>query len=919
MLKRTAVFVVILSMILPQTVTAFAAGQEHLPAEEKLTIQKLAINPDYQDYPGDSEAFKTGGMSQKYLFPIARLLSGDTGENLPVNFDARSNGWIPPVRDQKRTGTCWAHAIMASVETALKKKGDLTSAEGGFYNFSEGHLAYNTGDKDIDLNTGGYLIYGGTYFSKLNGPVTEEEFPQYSIDNAKGETGYTKFEGIEYDERLDKKDGSKYVGDMIVVSKKEIKKFVYNYGLVTAVYKDTAWNSEYWQDGYKGTLTRDKNGYHNPDDEGYVHAVTIVGWDDNKKITNRKGQTSAGGAFLVRNSWGTRVGDYGYFWMSYETFGDDDTNYYVFTNVSEKRDNVYQFNVMDFETVSGMSVYDSKSKPQFIANRYMRDPDKKENISDIALYNMNVGPTDFEIWITEDKNWQTKVNLDSGDIETRLDKIAEKVAKFKLNNPGYFSRELNILERKEYPLTSDSFVIIAKITPSAGEEARFASTDSRKGSEGESYILLGNTLSNGEFTSMKVWQNKDTRLSLNAVTKYASTVNPPGVTVPDTAALRDKFERLSERLAAEVTSPLESLKINVKRLDLIDIGGEKEISRLEDLKKKYADMKIGDNAGMKIAAAEINGLLDKTSSENEENIKVFAENGLNDKKTEAEELASLMNDLKLSINKLQQDMNILNFDINAKVIKLQEKIEKIKSTPVTPPPASGGGGALPSGGNSGGASAGGTNPGSGSSNGVSFGGADASDKIKTVASEVFVDVRANSWYENAVGYVFNNGIMMGTSDKYFNPAMDLSRAMMVQLLYNISGKPKKDTASPFSDVSEKAWYKDAVVWAKSNDLAKGISSHEFGPDNGITREQMVTMIYNYAYMLRNIKLDGNYRLDAFKDSHAVSEYALIPMKWAVNSGIISGDGEGYLNPKAGATRAQIAKVMENFIKKSNGN
>lgn len=177
----------------------------------------------------------------------------------------------------------------------------------------------------------------------------------------------------------------------------------------------------------------------------------------------------------------------------------------------------------------------------------------------------------------------------------------------------------------------------------------------------------------------------------------------------------------------------------------------------------------------------------------------------------------------------------------------------------------------------------------------------------------FSDVLENHWYHDAVHYVYERGIMTGTSESTFSPNEVTSRGMIVTVLHRLEGSPKAD-ASDFSDVSRSKYYAPAVDWALSNGIVSGYGGNEkgtFGPENSITREQLAAILYRYAEKTgADTAPRGN--LDGFSDVGDISDYAREPMAWAVGVGLISGMGDGTVAPTGSATRAQVATILTRY-------
>lgn len=177
------------------------------------------------------------------------------------------------------------------------------------------------------------------------------------------------------------------------------------------------------------------------------------------------------------------------------------------------------------------------------------------------------------------------------------------------------------------------------------------------------------------------------------------------------------------------------------------------------------------------------------------------------------------------------------------------------------------------------------------------------------------DVRSTAWYYEDVAYVTRNDLMVGTGTMTFSPDGEMSRAMLVTVLYRMNGSPSvAGMTMPFQDVPGDAWYTDAVTWAYNCGIVSGMSPTTFAPMVSITREQMMTMFYGYAvYMDYNTMAVAD--LSAFPDGGDVSSWAEAEMGWAVANTLISGVKESdgvYLRPQGTATRAEAAAILHRF-------
>ena len=171
----------------------------------------------------------------------------------------------------------------------------------------------------------------------------------------------------------------------------------------------------------------------------------------------------------------------------------------------------------------------------------------------------------------------------------------------------------------------------------------------------------------------------------------------------------------------------------------------------------------------------------------------------------------------------------------------------------------------------------------------------------------FTDVKVGTWYYDAVAFVYENGLMQGTSATRFSPDSSLTRAMLAQILYNRAGKPTVKDKSAFTDVANDAWYADAVIWAYGEGIVSGVGGGKFAPDASITREQLAAMLYRAA---------GSPEVQettlTFNDASKVSSYAKSAICWAVEEGIVTGKGGNRLDPTGTATRAEVAQMLARF-------
>lgn len=175
-------------------------------------------------------------------------------------------------------------------------------------------------------------------------------------------------------------------------------------------------------------------------------------------------------------------------------------------------------------------------------------------------------------------------------------------------------------------------------------------------------------------------------------------------------------------------------------------------------------------------------------------------------------------------------------------------------------------------------------------------------------SKAFTDVPSDNWAADAVAFASARELFSGTGEDTFGPDEPLSRGMLATVLYSLEGSPAQDETGEFSDVSSDAWYAGGVAWAVANGIAEGYDNGQFGPDDSITREQFVVMVWKYAG-----SPEAAGQTLAFADADQISDYAQQALCWAVENNILSGCADGLLAPGGPATRAQAALMLKNFM------
>ena len=188
------------------------------------------------------------------------------------------------------------------------------------------------------------------------------------------------------------------------------------------------------------------------------------------------------------------------------------------------------------------------------------------------------------------------------------------------------------------------------------------------------------------------------------------------------------------------------------------------------------------------------------------------------------------------------------------------------------------------------------------------------DENPNTGANPFTDVSEKDWFYGDVMFVYENGLMLGTSKTLFSPHGTATRGMMATILWRMEGSPAPKGKNSFTDVEAGKWYADAITWTAENGIFAGYGKDKFGPDDPITREQLAAIFYRYAdYKGYDLTVKGN--LDKFKDADKITDYAKTAMQWAVGSSLVKGKSGNLLDPQGTATRAEIAAMLHRFIEK----
>ncbi|MDY3923286.1 MAG: S-layer homology domain-containing protein [Ezakiella sp.] len=189
------------------------------------------------------------------------------------------------------------------------------------------------------------------------------------------------------------------------------------------------------------------------------------------------------------------------------------------------------------------------------------------------------------------------------------------------------------------------------------------------------------------------------------------------------------------------------------------------------------------------------------------------------------------------------------------------------------------------------------------------------DNPKTAAFP-FVDVDTDDWFFEDVAYVYDKGLMNGTSATIFAPHITTTRGMIVTILYRLENEPAVSGSLPFDDVKPGSYNENAIMWAAENNIVTGYGNGKFGPEDHITREQMAAILWRYAkYKGYDVSIGEDTNILSYGDALSVSKYAISAIQWAFGDGIMNGTSAANISPQGNATRAQVAAILHRFFEK----
>ncbi len=376
---------------------------------------------------------------------------------LPERYDMRELGRVTPVRDQGRYGTCWAFASLAALETTLTPKENLV--------FSPDHMSL-CNDFSLDQNAGGEYTMAIAYMASWKGPVYESDDPY-----GDGETDDT-LKARKHLEEAQIIESKNYTG---------IKEAVYKYGAVeTSIYTQMT-TADSWSMYYN----RDRATYYYDKEAACNHDIIIVGWDDHFPKEYFTVQPEKDGAFICKNSWGTKFGEDGYFYVSYEDANIGTTNVvYSKLGNADNFNHIYQSDLLGW---TGQLGYNRESA--YFANVYKAG--KNEELAAVSFYATDVN-TSYKVYVVP--------KFEDADSLNQRTLVAEG----SFDNAGYYTVRLDkavILEDNQKYAVVVYIETPGSIHPVAIEYDADERTKNFDITDGEGYIsLYGSKWANTEET-----------------------------------------------------------------------------------------------------------------------------------------------------------------------------------------------------------------------------------------------------------------------------------------------------------------------------------------------------------------------------------------------------------------------------------
>jgi len=186
------------------------------------------------------------------------------------------------------------------------------------------------------------------------------------------------------------------------------------------------------------------------------------------------------------------------------------------------------------------------------------------------------------------------------------------------------------------------------------------------------------------------------------------------------------------------------------------------------------------------------------------------------------------------------------------------------------------------------------------------------EEVEAPKIQYFSDVLTSDWFYGDVEYVYKRSLMLGTAENTFSPKINLTRGMIVTILYRLENLPGVDgLENPFSDVAASQYYTNAVIWAADNEVVTGYNGL-FRPNDNVTRQELAAILYRYAGFAV-IELPVLREYPGFDDDSIIADYAKDAVQALYEAEVINGRPGNVFDPKGNATRAEAAAMLHRFL------
>ena len=777
------------------------------------------------------------------------------GVNIPGSYDARSHAQATPVRSQNPYGTCWAFASLACMEGSLmsqKLHGNPDLSERHFMRYAFANIGDPLGGTNNDAIefTGSDIIWEGGNVKTY----------YHVLANWKG--AVNEADAPYTDQSRNDSVADAYYKDIAHlqnfyrISRNDMngmKEAIMQYGAVTS--------SLY---GHLCFLTPSTGGYYTgqPDPSLRNHTVTIIGWNDSYSRNNFRLNPGMDGAWLVKDSLGTQFAQAGYMWVSYAEPTLDDVSCAFVAELADNYNNNYQYDgsyLDSFCTLTG-------SNPA-IANVFTIQGKKQQELKAVS-FDVESTQVNYSIQIYRD--------LSNPKVPTSGKAMLQSPVVGTTRYSGYYTVKL---PAGIYLNPSRNFAVVITLN---------------KGGENIQVREEASGFWNNTYFTASANPNQSFRYSGGSWEDYGET-NGVNLRIK---AFTNNTDRDPYIEPEGIGLTYDSLKLNVGESRVI--GAVIEPKNATDKTVKFASSNQG------VATIDASGLI-KAVAPGTSVITGTTVNGLTGKCV----LTVVINPTSISLNKSSETLYFGDYStLEAKLTPANVTEKKITWTS--------------------------DNPKIGDVNGGVVHVWDAG--ILTVTAKTvnnltakcvftilaennpenpFADIKSGTWQYNAARYAYDNKYMNGKGELIpgkviFSPNTAVDRSQFVQILYNMEGRPEVQYTPCYSDVPEGQWYSIPVTWAAQNSIVSSQAS-KFDVYGKTSREQLATMFYNYAkFKEYDVTLKGGKTVNDFPDGDQVSSWAVNPLNWALSYGILSGKGNGKLDPSGTATRAECAAIIRNF-------